>query len=167
MSPSTASSTALSTTPAKLEELRGPVVETISTILSTMLGLDIELREPGTLGAQHPILGTVSFEGEWRGSISFACDRSQAFAFAGRLLEGSSTGTETVEDFVRDTIEEIINMVAGNFRAFLPAGTQQSIPLVVEGGNLRIHVCGERKESITVALKTPLGPCDVTLTRVH
>lgn len=47
-------------------------------------------------------------------------------------------------DDVRDSLGEIVNMIAGNFKALLPDGAAISMPSVVEGSDYTLRVRGGR-----------------------
>jgi hypothetical protein len=48
----------------------------------------------------------------------------------------------SMDDDVRDSVGEIINMIGGNLKSVLPAGVGLSMPSVVEGADSAYRICG-------------------------
>ncbi len=127
----------------------------VHDVFAEMLRLDVSPTED-VLAAPGPegiLSAAVYFAGPWRGGAILECLAHQAEDFAQRLLP---EGIELTRDDVRDSLGEIINMVAGNFKAVLPDGSAISMPSVVEGSDYTLRVCGGRIVTC-VAMRCEVG----------
>jgi chemotaxis protein CheX len=70
----------------------------------------------------------VRFTGPWAGAMIFECTLPLSFEFTARFM--AVLPPDAVDEDVRDSIGELANMIAGNFKALLPAGSHLSIPKV-------------------------------------
>jgi CheY-specific phosphatase CheX len=115
----------------------------VREVFAEMLSLDVCLSgdTPATAGPDGILSAAVYFACPWRGGAILECPASQAEDFARRLLP---QGIKLNRDDVRDSLGEIVNMIAGNFKAVLPDGAAISMPSVVEGCDYTLRVCGGR-----------------------
>ena len=86
--------------------------------------------------------GCVTIEGAWDGAVMLTCERSLAAVLAAELFEPEQSVTEAD---VRDTVGEVTNMLAGNFKALLASPSHISLPTVAVGAHYDLTVVGTRQ----------------------
>jgi len=116
------------------------VEQVMSSVFSTMLGIDISSAgSEGTPRGEH-VTAAVYFEGEWNGAVLLECNLVQACLLAGLLL--GIDPPEEYNDDVRDAFGELANMIGGNIKSAIAPGDQLSLPSVIHGKNFEVSVCG-------------------------
>ena len=100
-------------------------------------------RVPSEPAISGPVItGCVTIEGAWHGAVMLTCGRSLATALAGELFDSGSPVTEVD---VRDTVGEVTNMLAGNFKALVAHPSHISLPTVGVGAHYDMSVQGTRE----------------------
>lgn len=133
----------------------------IPDVFRTMLGVDVHpLAESAMLVSDHPVVAAIYLSGGWPGAILLQFDLETAFGVAERLM--SIPRPSFVDDDVRDSLGEILNMIAGNLKSRAPSPTASSFPSVAEGSRLTYRVLGEN-QSKERCFETELGRFQVTL----
>jgi chemotaxis protein CheX len=130
-------------------------------ILETMLGIAIQRVERQWQPEGGRLTGAVYLAGAWKGAVLLECDHRQAAIFTGRLM-AVPTPAE-IDDDVRDTIGELVNMLGGNLKSVLPHGVYLSLPSVIEGGNYSLRICGIKAAGERRAYSSPAGVFWITL----
>jgi chemotaxis protein CheX len=129
-----------------------PFAESIQSVFSTMLGLDVSVGEiePVGISEDHDVSGIIGLSGDVTGNAAL-CFSAET---AGKIIE-SFVGMEMdpgSEDFA-DAIGELANMVAGSAKAMYDGlHVSLSCPSVVVGLNHKI-----RSQKELPAVKVP---CD-------
>lgn len=130
--------------------LPGDVAEIVSSVFDTMMNLAIRESDEPWFASEDRVTATVSLGGDWNGALVIECDRRLACRLAGRFL--SMDPPDTVDADVCDVLGEIANMVGGNMKSILKRGIRLSMPVVVEGSDCRVRVCGSTlSERLTFA----------------
>lgn len=97
-------------------------------------------RIPSEPAIPGPVItGCVTIEGAWHGAVMLTCERSLAMTLAAELFDSSGPVTEVD---VRDTVGEVTNMLAGNFKAMLAHPSHISLPTVAVGAHYDMSVVG-------------------------
>jgi chemotaxis protein CheX len=100
-------------------------------------------RVPAEPAIPGPVMtGCVTIEGAWDGAVMLTCERSLAAVLAAELFEPEQSVTEAD---VRDTVGEVTNMLAGNFKALLAPPSHISLPTVAVGAHYDLTVVGTRQ----------------------
>ena len=116
------------------------VVKIVQTVWASTLQMDVVESRVGVDVAEPNATGVVQITGPWQGAITVRCSTLLANAIAASMF-----GVEpdvSSPDEVRDALGEVVNVIAGNFKALLPVGCQLSMPTVVEGRNYQFAVPG-------------------------
>jgi chemotaxis protein CheX len=109
-------------------------------VFRTMLNMEIEAQPDGELDATSSVSAAVHFAGEWKGAVLIQMSPALACTLCARLLRVEPP--PIYDDNVRDAMGELANMVAGNLKSVLPPGVAISMPIVVEGSDYALRVCG-------------------------
>ncbi len=113
--------------------------------------------------AQELVTAAIYFTEPWKGAMMLECVLPLAFAFTARLM--SVPLPTTVDADVCDSLAELVNMIAGNFKALMPPETGISIPSIVRGRDYILQLRGSKTLSQTV-FRTELGEFCLTLVGV-
>jgi chemotaxis protein CheX len=103
-------------------------VRLVTEIFPIMAGIHVDLTDTVWAPAEATLQAWVNFGGEWKGAMVLGSTLPLAFAFTARLM-GIATPVEVDEDVI-DSIAELANTIAGNFKALLPSGCSMSVPTV-------------------------------------
>ena len=124
----------------KTNELR----ETIESVWSTMLGMEIETGEPMVLEHAEPdfMTGCIQITGAWQGAVTVDCSIGLARQIAA-VMFGVEV-FETMPDEVSDALGELTNIISGNIKSYLPEPSNLSLPAVAEGIDCYFRVIGSR-----------------------
>jgi chemotaxis protein CheX len=116
------------------------LVKIVQTAWESTLQMDA-IQAAGAVDISEPnATGVVQITGAWQGAIMVRCSSPLAQAIAASMF-----GVEpdcSSPDEVRDALGEMVNVIAGNFKALLPVGCQLSMPTVVEGRDYQLAVPG-------------------------
>lgn len=142
-------------------ELRaGDLVQIVQSVFGTMLGMEIAESGTGWFPGSGRLTALVHLSGAWNGAVLLECSRGQACCFASRFL--SLDALSAVDDIVRATLGELVNMIGGNLKCVMTPGIHLSMPSVVDGSDYRVLVCGaELREQL--AFDSPEGVFWVTV----
>lgn len=127
-----------------------PFAESIQSVFSTMLGLDVSVGEIEATGdsQDHDVSGIIGLSGDVTGNAALCFNRETA-----KKIVSSFVGMEidpSTEDFA-DAIGELANMVAGSAKAMYDGmHVTLTCPSVVVGDNHRI-----RSQREVPAVKVP------------
>jgi chemotaxis protein CheX len=135
-------------------------------VFGTMFGTELEPQAP--IADKHPfhksddITALIGLAGDLQGYISIHCTLAQAKAFTARLLRIEPE--EMIEaDEIRDTVGEIVNMMAGRVkRAFSELNTVNiALPTVIMTAHPDVSVNGST--GIAIPFEDPTGVFHVEL----
>lgn len=150
--------------PVESNLLRTDLIRIVQDIFLAMLSM--EVGESG-LAVEAPdgavVTASLHLSGTWNGAILLQCDLETACQFAEVML-GIQRPAAADED-VKDVMGELINMVAGNFKAVLGGGSRLSLPTVVEGSDYRFHLL-RGTPAARLDLITPAGAVRVSLVEI-
>jgi chemotaxis protein CheX len=97
------------------------------------------------------ITGCVTIEGAWDGAVMLTAELALATLLAAQLFDSDEPVTQVD---VRDTVGEVTNMLAGNFKALLAHPSHISLPTVAVGSHYDLSVVGTRQ---TMAVRFRCG----------
>src|SRR5664279_3671280 len=107
------------------------------------------------LASSSMVSRTSSLTSSGRGSPMRQLVNWQACQFTNCLM--GLPLPEEVNDDVRDTMDELANMLGGNLKSLLPRGVVLSMPSVVAGGDYSLRICGGKAIVERVAYRWPAG----------
>jgi len=136
------------------------IAQIVESVFASMLRIDALPCDAPWFPSGERITSAVHLSGDWCGAVMIECDRSQACRFAGRFL--SEDPPATVDNMVRDVLGELANMVGGNMKCVLTSGIRLSMPVVVDGVDYSMRVCGAEIGE-RVAFQCADGPFWVTV----
>jgi len=110
-----------------------------------MMELPIEPSEVTWSPDHDHLTATVCVDGSWNGGVSLDCSSSYACKLASQFL--AMDPPDTVNDDVRDALGELANMIGGNVKAAMGAGLRISVPMVVDGPEYALRICGSVVQS--------------------
>ncbi len=140
--------------------VQSEVAQIVESVFASMLRIDaLECNAPWFPSGER-LTAAVHLAGDWNGAVLIECDRAQACRFAGRFL--SEDPPATVGDMVRDVLGELANMIGGNMKCVLTRGIKLSMPVVVDGIDYSVHVCGAELQE-RIAFQCAEGPFWVTV----
>jgi chemotaxis protein CheX len=132
----------------------------VQGVFETMLKYQTEPATDSYVAAGDIVNSAIFFAGSWQGAVLLECSQAQAFFFTALLMR--ITKPTCMDDDVRDSMGEIINMIGGNLKSVLPHGVGLSMPSVLEGADYGYRVCGSNfKERLS--FRGELGPFWITL----
>lgn len=105
------------------------------------------------------ISSAVFFAGAWQGAMTVECSQEMARMLSSRMA-GLPEG-QLAKDDVVDSIGELANMLGGNMKCLLPAGTTLSMPSVVEGRDYLLHI-RRKHDMCEVPFLTEIGTIRVS-----
>jgi CheY-specific phosphatase CheX len=109
------------------------------------------------------VTAAIYFTEPWKGAMMVECVLPLAFGFTARLM--SVPLPTTVDADVCDSLAELVNMIAGNFKALMPPETGISIPSIVRGRDYILQLRGSKTLS-QIVFETEMGPFCLTLVGV-
>lgn len=109
----------------------GPAERAVRQLFQSMFHLDVSPTNVDQWGCVGPIIGITHLSGGWDGFVLTGFEPSLAEAVASHMME--QPGDAVSEEDLRDTVGEVANILAGNLKCLIPAWTQMSMPMVVEG----------------------------------
>jgi chemotaxis protein CheX len=114
------------------------------TIWETLFSvpLDLVVAEPAIAGPV--VTGCVTIEGAWDGAVILTCQQELADTLTAHLFGAGPPAS----DDVRDTVGEVTNMIAGNFKALLPDPSRMSLPTVAFGAHYGVSVVGTTQTAV-------------------
>jgi CheY-specific phosphatase CheX len=111
-------------------------------VWDAVLRLPLELNETSVPVGRQSLSGCAHITGAWNGAVVLTCDVGLALT-ATTIMFGMAQAEVAVSD-IQDCMGELVNMVAGNVKAFFPQGCQLSLPSVVEGSDHSTRVPGSK-----------------------
>jgi len=116
------------------------IVNVTKDVWNTVLGLEIKTMKEDSETAQKRVASFVQIMGTWEGSIILDCTPHLSKLFTSKMF--SMPLDEVHDEEVLDALGELVNIVAGNLRAFLPQPCQLSLPAVVDGWDYTLRFPG-------------------------
>jgi chemotaxis protein CheX len=119
--------------------------ESIETIWSSMLGLDVNPGAPPLAPRQRPpdlLTGCVQITGKWQGAVTLDCSPELARK-AAAIMFGVEP-RETTIDQIHDALGELTNIIGGNVKSLLPDPCHLSLPAVTAGSDYLFQIVGTR-----------------------
>ncbi len=133
-------------------------------IVSEVFGVMVDIVAEPTSGPWPPteelVTAAIYFTEPWKGAMMVECVLPLAFGFTSRLM--SVPLPNSVDADVCDSLAELVNMIAGNFKALMPAETGISIPSIVRGRDYILQMRGSKTLS-QVIFDTEMGKFCLTL----
>lgn len=138
---------------------RSSIEEVTESVYATMLGCGVTRTEEPWQEQSAGFTAAVHYAGSWQGALLLECSAGQADRWAARLM---SLVPPIALDDARDSLGEIVNVLAGNLKPLLPGGVGLSIPSVVQGSDYSFRICGGNLCEI-LYFADESGPFRVTL----
>jgi len=132
-------------------------------VFGVMADIVIEPSDKHWPPGEELVTAAIYFTEPWKGAMMIECVLSLAFEFTARLM--SVPLPTTVDADVCDSLGELVNMIAGNFKALMPPQTGISIPSVVKGRDYILQLRGSKTLS-QIVFETELGEFCLTLVGV-
>ncbi len=129
-------------------------------VMADIAAEPVEVRWPPR---EELVTAAVYFTEPWKGAMGLECVLPLAFEFTSRLMSVSLP--TSVDADVCDSMCELVNMIAGNFKALMPAETGISIPSVVKGRDYLLRLRGSKTLS-QIVFRTEWGEFCLTLVGV-
>jgi CheY-specific phosphatase CheX len=112
--------------PFSPEDLEGIIWQVWTAYLGTSPTVSVDEEAPGN---DAEITASVGVAGAWLGTVVLRGGLGAAAALAAEMLELSSVKP----DDIQDAAGELMNIVAGNVKSFLPKPSHLALPQVVVG----------------------------------
>ncbi len=114
------------------------LAQIVESVCAAQLGMEaVRCAAPWSPDSGR-LTAAVHLTGSWSGAVLLECDSREACAFTGHFLAMAIPGMEAptvVDDVVRETLGELVNMIGGNLKCVLTPGISLSIPSVWEGSD--------------------------------
>ena len=137
------------------------LAQIVESVFSTMMDLEVTPGEAPHTRSQDRLTSSVQLTADqWNGAVLLECSKRQACAFAGRIL--AMEPPDEVDSDVRDMLGELANMIGGNLKSGMAPGVRLSMPIVTEGADYDMTVCGSRIRE-RAAFESSVGPFWVTV----
>lgn len=135
-------------------------------IFETMIFMDLmEADDPDQTIEGSSVLGSITFKGDMEGCLAFCCATDCAQTITMNML-GIDDVDEISDDDTSDAIGEICNMIMGCVKKRLHdtcSNIELSIPLVVNGRELRNNLGEGAKEVMEKVVIEDEFPCELSL----
>ena len=133
--------------PAPFDQYRVVLGESVKEVFQMMVGVEVSVPDSDPNNATD-VTGMVGLVGELCGVLSVRCGRDTASKIASHMLGVPVTEADAHRT---DSIGEICNMVAGNFKAKINGLEDKcmlSVPTVIIGQDYQLHslAVGDRIE---------------------
>lgn len=148
---------------AKIQELVNPFISSLQSVMQTMVHSKCEPGPMKTVseGAHlYGISSVIGFSGELTGALTFSTSPASAYKILERM-----TGMEATEpdEFVRDAIGEISNMVAGYGKRELENHQLKiGLPQVLVGEGIILYT-PRWAQHLWMQVETDVGPCTLDI----
>ncbi len=117
------------------------IVNVTKDVWSTVLSLEIKTMENEGMGKeQKRVASFIQIMGAWEGSIILDCTPHLSKLFSSKMF--GMPLDEIHDEEISDALGELINIVAGNLKAFLPQPSQLSLPAVIDGWDYTLSFPG-------------------------
>jgi chemotaxis protein CheX len=147
----------------QVEEHISEQTRIVAEVFGVMADIVAEPAAESWPPSEELVTAAIYFTEPWKGAMMLECVVSLAFEFTSRLM--SVPLPTTVDADVCDSMGELVNMIAGNFKALMPPETGISIPSVVRGRDYVLQMRGSKTLS-QIVFETEFGGCSVTLVGV-
>jgi chemotaxis protein CheX len=135
----------------------------VAEVFGVMADTVVEPANDSWPPGEELVTAAIYFTEPWKGAMVLECVLPLAFEFTARVM--SVPMPTSVDADVCDSMGELVNMIAGNFKALMPAETGISIPSVVRGRDYVLQMRGSKTLS-QIVFESEFGPCSVTLVGV-
>lgn len=143
---------------------RSDLVRIVGDIFQTMLGVEVSEGNGYEPGPGAPtVTACMHVAGVWTGAIVLQCSLPAACEYAAVML-GIDRPSEP-DSNVKDAVGELLNMVAGNFKSAMGAGSYLSLLTVVEGTDYRLHIL-RGTLAAQIPFQSAAGPFCVSLLEI-
>lgn len=125
---------------------RAALHDTVVETFSIMAGTTITVSESSHLGASPQVTGVVGITGDFIAIFSLRRSMDFAVKVAAQML-GATIDERGWQETACDAVGEICNVIAGSFKARVGSGEtcKLTLPMVVMGGEYRIHSLGSKE----------------------
>jgi len=153
--------------PVNLERgvVEADLTRIVQDIFLTMLAMEVAPAPAEPQESPGPVVtASMHLAGPWNGAVVWQCPLAAACEFTAVFL--GIEAPSGASDDVKDVMGELINMVAGNFKALLGGGVHLSMPTVVEGADYHFQI-QRGAQTARVGFHTPAGPLWVSLVELR
>lgn len=116
----------------------GMISQIVQTIFATMLNMEMVEAGDAAPSDNDSLLAAVQIAGEWTGSVILSLPPEVARAASAAMLQMPLD--EVTDEDRRDIAAELANMVGGNLKSVLPGPSFLSLPTIVSGREVGMHV---------------------------
>jgi chemotaxis protein CheX len=144
----------------QIEEHISEQARIVSEVFGVMADIIAQRVDAPWPPADELVTAAIYFTEPWKGAMIIECVAGLAFEFTARVM--SVPLPVTADADVCDSMGELVNMIAGNFKALMPPETGISIPSVVRGRDYILQMRGSKTLS-QIVFETDFGGCSLTL----
>ena len=119
---------------------RHEAVELSIEVWRGFLGVELEVVDESDPAELPPTVMTagITLKGEWYGGVLLA----YPFALADQAARLALGVEDASLDDMRDVVGEIVNMMTGRLKYYMPGKTEMSLPIVATGDTISMSIPG-------------------------
>ena len=138
------------------------VCQLLETIWSVMFGCEARTRclAADSRRSTGVTTGLVPISGAWNGAVALECPAAVGRQAASVMFD--IPPNRITAEQIYDALGELTNIISGNFKTLLPAGSHLGLPTVAEGQDYVLRFPGSQV-LVRVAVETSAFPVQVTL----
>jgi hypothetical protein len=114
----------------------------VAEVFGVMADIVVEPANDPWPPGEELVTAAIYFTEPWKGAMVLECVLPLAYEFTVRVM--SVPMPTSVDADVCDSMGELVNMIAGNFKALMPAETGISIPSVERGRDYVLQMRGSK-----------------------
>ena len=148
-------------------EYINPIIEAVYDFFVNVLDSEVKRGDVGItreLPPNRDVIALIGISGQVKGIVTLAFPVTTALAVVGKMV---GKEVKMLDDAVKDSVSEIVNIVAGNARTKLNenlgANIELSLPTVVRGNNYSIEY-PSHAVWLDVPFESDLGPFALRVT---
>ncbi len=140
---------------------RGEIEQITESVWTTVLGMPLVPASALRRQEAGPdtFAGRVCIDGAWAGEVVVICSRTMARRAAALMFEVPAA--EASDSDMQDALNELTNMIGGNFKALLPESCRLSLPSAPPGVGVPVATAGTVQGN--VSLESEGEPVNVVL----
>ncbi len=123
-----------------MNTLEDQIYQIVEDVWNSFVGMRLERRAEQDIATSgdYYLVASVHIEGAWEGEVALVCSEGLAQHVAAHLFE-MDLEEITIEE-IKDTLQEISNIIGGNLKRLLPEPCHLLLPVVGYDENMRINV---------------------------
>lgn len=116
------------------------IAKVTEDIWSSVLNLEVKMVPEISGTDRKRVASFIQVMGAWEGSVILDCTEDLSKLFASKMF--SIPVDEIGNEEILDALGELVNILAGNIRAFLPQPSQLSLPAAIDGWDYTLRFPG-------------------------